>query len=570
MAFYPPAARRLGPLAVPALLAALVLVGLGLRLAHLERRTMSHVESYVPGLDLPGWAYPPPRHTLGAVLRTTVHHDGHPPAYFVAMLGWTSLFGTSLTACRLPSALLGALSIALVFAVACREADRRAALVAAGLLALNGHHLYWSQMARMYAPAAFLGLLSTWLLWRVLDGGGWRARAAYVLVGASMLWTQMYCWPLLFAQILWSTGRALWRRSFPVALRLQVAIVIAGFPAVSLAVHQNPPTRFFEPVLEYLQFGYLFSSLAPHWEGRPTPIAPGYALALFAVALIALGLAVPGRPGRSGDESEDAPPDGRELDPTRAAPSDRLLFAAAFAVALAMAVFAAWSPVARRALYALVPLPPLCVVALLLVERRWPAVAARTPLAARRVLAALRAPSLWLATIPVLCMAGASCLRPSFVARGTLVFSPFLLIAIARGLGALSRARVVGPIAVLAVLVVHVDSVRYAFRAESDPRDYAGLAEALQRELEPDDLVFVTGEYYDTPLLYYLTADRAQLVHEGYADALQQRGGRAWVVWFDPPEAEPPAAMLAAVEGMAAVNEVHVHGGHARLYRVQV
>ena len=73
------------------------------------------------------------------------------------------MFGTGILALRLPSALFGVASIPLVYALGTREDGKATGLVAAGMLALNGHQVYWSEF-RGYVPACFLGLVTTVLL----------------------------------------------------------------------------------------------------------------------------------------------------------------------------------------------------------------------------------------------------------------------------------------------------------------------------------------------------------------------------------------------------------------------
>src|SRR5687768_6390162 len=101
-----------------------VLAGLALRLYGLGDRMLCHPENFAPGLAMPDWVrFPPMRDDVVSVLRGTLI-DGHPPTYFLALLGWTEVFGASLTSLRMPSALLGALTIGLLALVALREGNR--------------------------------------------------------------------------------------------------------------------------------------------------------------------------------------------------------------------------------------------------------------------------------------------------------------------------------------------------------------------------------------------------------------------------------------------------------------
>ena len=72
--------------------------------------------------------------------------------------------------------------------------------LAAGLLAFNGHHVFWSQLAKMYSMACFLGLLSTVLLILASKDGARRLVFQFLYSGATLigLATTVYFWPLLF------------------------------------------------------------------------------------------------------------------------------------------------------------------------------------------------------------------------------------------------------------------------------------------------------------------------------------------------------------------------------------
>ena len=84
---------------------------------------------------------------------------------------------------RLPSALLGAMSIPLIFEVVRRFATERAGLIAALLLAIHPMHIGHSQEVRGYAFMVFFGLAATLA---VLEGGrrpAFRQQAMLVVTG---------------------------------------------------------------------------------------------------------------------------------------------------------------------------------------------------------------------------------------------------------------------------------------------------------------------------------------------------------------------------------------------------
>jgi len=224
---------------VAAALVAIVAAALGLRLWGLDRSTLTHEEVYVPRLEMPAWVKaPPPRGTLTQTVSGTLHHDNHPPAYYAAMWLWTGAAGTGLFALRLPSALAGTLCVALLFALVRRRDGAATALTAAALLALHGHHVLWSQRARMWVLLAALAVLSLLLLEslaRRYRPGVAAAHAAAVALG---LWTEYSFWPFALAQILYEAARRSREAALPTTLEWLYYSVVAASPVMYfLTVH---------------------------------------------------------------------------------------------------------------------------------------------------------------------------------------------------------------------------------------------------------------------------------------------------------------------------------------------
>jgi hypothetical protein len=89
-------------------------------------------------------------------------------APFVALAGDKSLFAMA----RVPSLLLGTLSVLLLYWVGNRWFSRRAGLIAAGLLALSPEGIVWGGRARMYALAQVWVLLLAFLVYEGSRGAG--------------------------------------------------------------------------------------------------------------------------------------------------------------------------------------------------------------------------------------------------------------------------------------------------------------------------------------------------------------------------------------------------------------
>lgn len=88
--------------------------------------------------------------------------DRLPPLYYLMLKGWTTLFGLSEVGVRSLSVVFGTLLIPVVASVAAALFNRRVALGAAMLVALNPFLIWYAQEARMYAPAVFFSTLTVW------------------------------------------------------------------------------------------------------------------------------------------------------------------------------------------------------------------------------------------------------------------------------------------------------------------------------------------------------------------------------------------------------------------------
>jgi hypothetical protein len=81
------------------------------------------------------------------------------------------VFGEEVWSLRLPALLFGAATPPVLYLFAREFTGRTEALLAGLLLAVNYHHVWFSQNARGYSALAFFALLATWLLLRGLRRG---------------------------------------------------------------------------------------------------------------------------------------------------------------------------------------------------------------------------------------------------------------------------------------------------------------------------------------------------------------------------------------------------------------
>jgi len=197
--------------------------------------------------------------TDGATVAQTI--DNHPPLYFLVLGLTVRVLGVSDFALRLPSLAFGLLLIPLLFVVGRRLADENAGRLAALAGALSPMYLWYSQEARMYTMAPFLGLLSVYSLLRLLDHEGPPRplkAVAWLAATAAMLLTHYLTLFILAVEAILLVI-ALWRLSRARRWAWLLAAVLLGSAGVALyALSVAPPasaqTGFsFVPLLTLLR-----------------------------------------------------------------------------------------------------------------------------------------------------------------------------------------------------------------------------------------------------------------------------------------------------------------------------
>lgn len=163
----------------------------------------------------------------GRLLSNIAHKEGTPPLYFIAVWGWTKLFGDTDTAYRSLSAIVGTATVPVVY-LAARELtrSRRIARVAAVLVAVNPMFVWFSQEARAYALFAFVGALSLLFCVRACARGRMRDLLLWGVASAAAVSTHYFAVFLVLPEAVWLllSLRRQWRR----VLVGSVPVVVAG------------------------------------------------------------------------------------------------------------------------------------------------------------------------------------------------------------------------------------------------------------------------------------------------------------------------------------------------------
>jgi len=117
-------------------------------------------------------------------------HFSQAPPLFHFLLHFLVTLGTNEWLLRLPSAVMGTLSIPLLYSVGRRFVGERPALVAALLLTFSSFHLWYSQEVGYYSMALLLQLLAVLFCFRFLENGRTRDLVAHAVAVGLAIWVQ--------------------------------------------------------------------------------------------------------------------------------------------------------------------------------------------------------------------------------------------------------------------------------------------------------------------------------------------------------------------------------------------
>jgi len=570
-------------------LSLLVILGAWLRLHHLDEASVTHVEMYVPGIRMPrGISVPGERLTLAKTITGTFSSDTHPPAFYVLMWAWTKCFGAGASSIRLPAALLGIACIPLIFRLGTLTRQWTAAWIAAALLAVNGHQIFWSQIARMFTLACCLGLLATILLLRIAkDPRASRSLGfLYVLALLAGVASHVFFWAILGTHILWTLLNA-WgsQRPFPAAAKLQFLALILGSPFLAFAAYQSGnelaalSSSIFVYAREFLQFAFAFplvgfsSGVYPLDSQAPLVDDPHLSLARWLFFLVSLVFFCAGIAGMRKSEDES-------LGETRG-PSPRAWWLASALAACAILgfvfmakAFAKPHPNPTLRVTEIMAVAPFALATLAtLLHKNWRRITAwRIAFLESRFIAGDQALVLALAVVPFAALAVASRFKPMFNERGMLLLGPYMLLVLAWGIAHVGRNRIVVAVLLVLLCATEYSGFRQYRRMSAGRADYKAFAAALAPRIDESDLVFLAPSWYATPLFYYVHSGWDRFVGSDY-EAACRRDPRAsvWVLTFpnyEQPyyEQEVPPEIQEALRNYRPVETVNAPDARAVLY----
>jgi hypothetical protein len=299
--------------------------------------------------------------------------DVHPPLYGILLHLWGTLAGASEQALRGYSTVFSIVGLLCATLLTRDVTGNRWAALAAGLmLAVNPLDIWYAREARMYAQAACLMTLATWVLWRWLQrqdatGAPWRLPVAYGFLAALLLYTHYVASVVLASQVLVVLVLFRVRRRWRDAARLlgAIAAAAASFVPWVLFVHRFRSSLYSAAQVGWIPkphlvdvLGYLNHEFFLGFAGAPGTAAGWFSVVaggLLAVAVVAAASAGPARAGLPARRMSEA--------------LALLLWLAVGPAVLAAAVSHLWHPVLFRPRFSLFCLAPTVVVLVVMLAK---------------------------------------------------------------------------------------------------------------------------------------------------------------------------------------------------------
>lgn len=182
------------------------------------------------------------REPMGTIL-TEYWGDNHHPFYAVLAHISRAVFGESAWSVRLPAMLFGVAAVPMLLRLGEQVASRREAIMAALLLAVSYHHVWFSQNARGYSAIAFFAIATMWALLRGVESGERRYFLIYALLGALGAYTHL---TMIFVVVGHAAALAVWLLSTRVPNRgrlVGLGVLAFGLSAVGTLALYAPMLR---------------------------------------------------------------------------------------------------------------------------------------------------------------------------------------------------------------------------------------------------------------------------------------------------------------------------------------
>ena len=515
-------------------LAALI-IGTFVRFYHLGERPITHPEFFAAGLDIPEFVRsPPPRHTVTDILYAPLfNHHPHLPGYELITYHWNRAFDTQLYGMRVFSALFGIFSLIAIYAFARATTDKNVALLSMWLLALHGHHIYWSQTLRPWVIMGFLSLLTAWLLVKLSER--WRHSTAtlYILLVATGLWIDTYFWLVFAAQIAWAIMQNGGNKRPSALMAAQMVALILALPVLLyvysfLGVHSPVSTDIGWKIYNMVQYGGILN-MSVYLTGRPQPVILSIVVFVIGAILLAAGV----RSAQTGN--------GEKLsaqDATLSGFSQAAILSMATLVPLFLLHELYSHLYSGRLVYRVLQLAPFIMLSFwaILYYGYRPVGSAISWLTRTSPVGKYISdlPNLQ-ALLPFTLLAVIHLYKPVMADYALVTLMPFFMVLISRAIMSFVLPVRVALIAV--TFAVFVYSTISFYEVINDPSEYDKLPAHIIPLIEDNDRIVIPNKWWVVPVLYYLKPSLFDIVSLKAAYAELESGpssdiskGRYWVI----------------------------------------
>ncbi|MDO8500112.1 MAG: glycosyltransferase family 39 protein [bacterium] len=193
---------------------------------------------------------------------TKISFHDHPPLVFLIQNLFINVFGENPIAFRLPSVILGVLSVYLAYLISSRLFSKNSGLIAAALLAVTVNHIYISRTGMQEAYVIFFMLLSVFLFLLSLERDkyfiyfGLALGLAFLTKYTTFILVPVFAVYLLFAKPTVFLNKKLWL-GFALTLILFTPVIVYNFELYRAVGHFD------------FQFSYLLREHPKEWPSMP-------------------------------------------------------------------------------------------------------------------------------------------------------------------------------------------------------------------------------------------------------------------------------------------------------------
>lgn len=128
--------------------------------------------------------------------------DGNPPLYYLILHFWIKIFGDSEFSVRFLSVIFGMLVVVAVYWFCFEFWGREVAIFSSFITGISVFQIFYSQEARMYALLCLLSIISFLYFVKILRQGEFKHYVFYALTNILLLYTHLYAFFTIFAQLI--------------------------------------------------------------------------------------------------------------------------------------------------------------------------------------------------------------------------------------------------------------------------------------------------------------------------------------------------------------------------------